>query len=199
MAKKSSHNLIWMDLEMTGLDVDKEVIIEIATLVTDQELNIIGEGPCLAIHQKDDILERMDEWNRTTHNASGLVQKVKSSNIFLQKAEQQTLEFVRKFCPSKTSPLCGNSIGQDRKFLEKYMPKLHGFLHYRNIDATTIKELVLRWYPDGPKPPKKSDAHTAKIDVHESLAELIFYRKHYFVQGLVGEEEPLLSARESQS
>ncbi len=181
MARKSSHNLIWIDMEMTGLDIEREVIIEIASLVTDRELNILEEGPCLAIHQDNIYLDRMDEWNRTTHHASGLVEKVKDSNISLAEAEKQTLDFVKQYCPAQTSPLCGNTVYQDRKFLNKYMKDLHGFLHYRNIDVTSIKELVLRWYPDGPRPPKKSDAHTADIDIRESLEELIFYRKHYFV------------------
>jgi len=177
----SPYNLVWMDLEMSGLDIEKEVIIEIATVITDGDLIILEDGPCLAIHQSDEILENMDEWNTRTHNASGLVDRVKHSKISAAEAEQTTLEFIRKYCPPKTSPLCGNSVGQDRKFLEKYMPELSDYLHYRNIDVTSVKELIRRWYPDGPKPPRKSDSHLASIDIRESLDELIFYRKHYFI------------------
>jgi len=181
--KKSSDNLVWMDLEMTGLDPDCEVIIEIATLVTDGQLNILAEGPCLAIHQSNEILSRMDEWNTTHHGASGLTQRVRESTISEGEAEQATIDFIKQFCPKGKSPLCGNSIAQDRRFLAKYMKKLHAFLHYRSIDVTTIKELVRRWYPNGPKFPKKSETHLASIDVRESLQELIFYRKHYFIEG----------------
>lgn len=191
--------MIWMDLEMSGLDVDREVIIEIATLVTDGDLNILEEGPSLVIHQPNTYLDRMDDWNRTTHNASGLVQKVKDSEISAEEAERQTLNFVKKYCHAQTSPLCGNSVAQDRKFLSKYMKNLHDFLHYRNVDVTTLKELILRWYPDGPKSPKKSDAHTALIDVRESLNELIFYRTHYFVSDTLSEHAVLTSSQEKRS
>jgi oligoribonuclease len=181
MNNKQCLNLVWMDLEMTGLDVDMEYVLEIATIVTDSELNILEEGPCLAIHHSDEVLNRMDEWNRTHHAASGLVQRSRESKITVTEAERQTLEFIKKYCPPNTSPLCGNSVGQDRKFLEKYMASLSKYLHYRSIDVTTIKELVRRWFPDGPKFPKKSEAHQALTDIRESLQELIFYRKHYFV------------------
>ncbi len=181
MDKKSSLNLVWMDLEMTGLDPDLEVIIEIATLVTDHDLNILAEGPCLAIHQSDEILTRMDDWNQKHHNASGLVERVRKSKITNEEASRQTLEFIKKYCPENTSPLCGNSIGQDRRFLDKYMKKLHDYLHYRSVDVTSVKELVKRWYPDGPKLSRKSDCHMALTDVKESLDELIFYRKEYFI------------------
>ena len=181
MDKKSSLNLVWMDLEMTGLDPDLEVIIEIATLVTDHDLNILAEGPCLAIHQSDEILTRMDDWNQKHHNASGLVERVRKSKITNEEASRQTLEFIKQYCPENTSPLCGNSIGQDRKFLDKYMKKLHNYLHYRSVDVTSVKELVKRWYPDGPKLSRKSDSHMALTDVKESLDELIFYRKEYFI------------------
>ncbi len=169
-----------MDLEMSGLDVKKEVIIEIATVVTDSELNVLEEGPCLALHQSNEILDNMDEWNTTHHTASGLIQRVKNSKVTEKEAERKTLEFIKKYCPVNASPLCGNSVGQDRKFLERYMPELHDYLHYRNIDVTSIKEVIRRWFPDGPMPPKKSEAHMALTDIRESLEELIFYRKHYF-------------------
>ena len=180
MNKQSELNLLWMDLEMTGLDPDIEVIIEIASLVTDHDLNILAEGPCLAIHQSDEILVRMDAWNQKHHNASGLVGRVWKSRITNEEASRQTLEFIKQYCPENTAPLCGNSITQDRKFLSKYMTELHDYLHYRSVDVTSIKELVRRWYPDGPKLPKKSESHMALIDVRESLSELIFYRKQYF-------------------
>lgn len=180
IVKVSQNNLVWMDMEMTGLDVSMEFILEIATLVTDGDLNILEEGPSLAIYQSDEVFNRMDEWNKTHHTASGLIQRAKESGVSVAEAERQTLEFIKKYCPPNSSPLCGNSVGQDRKFLEKYMSKLAGHLHYRNIDVTTIKEVVRRWYPDGPKFPKKSEIHLALIDVRESLQELIFYRKHYF-------------------
>ena len=170
-----------MDLEMTGLDVEKEVIIEVATLITDSELNVLEEGPCIAIHQRDEILDKMDDWNTKHHNASGLVKRVRESLIDQKEAEKRTLEFINKYSPKGTSPLCGNSINQDRKFLGKYMQDLHNHLHYRSIDVTSVKELVNRWYPDGPKFPKKSNEHMALTDIRESLKELIFYRQHYFI------------------
>ena len=180
MNKQSALNMVWMDLEMTGLDPDLEVIIEIASLVTDYDLNILAEGPCLAIHQNDEILARMDAWNQKHHNASGLVERVRKSKITNDEASRQTLEFIKQYCPENTAPLCGNSISQDRKFLCKYMNELHNYFHYRSVDVTSIKELVRRWYPNGPKLPRKSDSHMALTDVRESLSELIFYRKEYF-------------------
>ena len=180
MNKQSALNMVWMDLEMTGLDPDLEVIIEIASLVTDYDLNILAEGPCLAIRQSDEILARMDAWNQKHHNASGLVERVRKSKITNDEASRQTLEFIKQYCPENTAPLCGNSISQDRRFLCKYMDELHNYLHYRSVDVTSIKELVRRWYPNGPKLPRKSDSHMALTDVRESLSELIFYRKEYF-------------------
>ncbi len=186
--------MVWMDLEMTGLDPDKELIIEIATLVTDGELNILEEGPCLAIKQSNAILSRMDAWNTTTHQASGLTERVMASKISSRDAELATLDFIKQYCSPETSPLCGSSIGQDRRFLVKYMPELHDYLHYRSVDVTTVKELVKRWYPKGPNFPKKSGAHLASIDVRESLEELIFFREHYFVNGI-----PILTSNETTS
>jgi oligoribonuclease len=194
MSKQSPNNLVWMDLEMTGLDPDKELIIEIATLVTDSDLNTLEEGPCLAIKQSNAILSRMDAWNTTTHGASGLTNKVMQSTISNAEAEKATLDFIKQYCPPQTSPLCGNSIGQDRRFLIKYMPELHDYFHYRSIDVTSIKEVIKRWFPKGPKFPKKSSVHSADIDVRESLEELIFYRKHYFS---LNEEAVLTNPKDS--
>lgn len=181
MTQVHPDNLVWIDLEMTGLDYETESIIEIATIITDKHLNVLAEGPNLVIHQPDELLNRMDEWNTQHHTASGLVDRVRNSKIGLSEAERATLDFVKQFVPYKTSPLCGNSIHQDRKFLEKYMKELCDFLHYRTIDVTSIKEVVKRWYPNGPKVPKKSDAHLALIDIRESIDELAFYREHYFI------------------
>jgi oligoribonuclease len=181
MSSRNPKNLIWLDLEMTGLSVEKEAIIEIATIATDPELNILEEGPCLVVHQEDELLDKMDDWNMRHHGASGLIEKVKNSKISAEDAEAQTIEFVRRYGVENKTLLCGNTIGQDRKFLLKYMKKLHNFFHYRSVDVTSIKELVLRWYPDGPKLPKKNEAHQALIDIRESIDELKFYRKHYFV------------------
>lgn len=181
MGRKSSKNLVWLDLEMTGLDVETEVIIEIATIVTDGDLNVLEEGPAMAIHQDEAILSRMDDWNKKQHTGSGLRRRVKESRITVPEAEQATLKFIKKHCPPHAAPLCGNSISHDRKFLAKYMKTLHDYLHYRNIDVTSIKELIGRWYPNGAKLPKKSDLHLALTDVRESIEELKFYRKHYFI------------------
>ena len=189
MSLQNPNNLVWMDLEMTGLDPDKETIIEVATFITDGDLNILEEGPCLAIHQNDEILDRMDEWNQSHHSSSGLLQRVKDSKLSVANAEKITLDFISKYCPEKTSPLCGNSIGHDRRFIAKYMKTISSYLHYRSIDVTSIKELVNRWYPDGPKPPRKSEAHLASIDIRESLEELIFYRKHYFIHGALKSQD----------
>lgn len=172
--------LVWMDMEMSGLDPDTNVILEIATLVTDNELSIVAEGPSLAIHQPRELLDRMDDWNREHHTASGLSERVLASVVSTQEAERQTLEFVRRHCGARLSPLCGNSIYQDRRFLVRYMPRLEAYVHYRNIDVSTVKELVRRWYPDGPKPPEKKHAHLALDDIKESIEELRFYREHYF-------------------
>ena len=192
MSQQDPYNLVWMDLEMTGLEPDTEAIIEIATIITDSHLNIIEEGPALAVHQDDEILNRMDEWNQKTHSASGLIQKVKDSKITVEGAEKATLDFIKKYVPYKAAPLCGNSVGQDRRFLYKFMPKLSEYLHYRNVDVTSIKEVIRRWYPTGRKLPKKSDEHKALIDIQESIEELIFYRDHFFIEptSLVSELNP---------
>ena len=172
--------LVWMDLEMTGLDPDRDVILEIATLVTTANLDVVAEGPVLAIHQPEPVLGAMDDWNREHHGASGLVERVRASRLAVGDAEAQTLEFVRRHVAERTSPLCGNSIWQDRRFLARYMPALERYLHYRNVDVSTVKELVRRWYPDGPAPPEKKHAHLALDDIRESIDELRFYRTHMF-------------------
>lgn len=172
--------LVWMDLEMSGLDPDRNTILEIATIVTDGDLHIIAEGPVLAVHHPAALLDAMDDWNREHHGASGLSARVGSSSLSMQDAEQQSLDFVKRHCPERSSPLCGNSIHQDRRFLARYMPRLDAYLHYRNVDVSTIKELVRRWYPNGPQPPEKKHAHLALDDIRESIEELRFYRQHVF-------------------
>jgi oligoribonuclease len=175
----SKDNLVWMDLEMTGLDPEIDTILEIATIITDGDLNIIAEGPNIVVHQPDALLDGMDEWNTTHHGASGLTARVRASRITMAEAEQQTLDFIRQYVPERSSPLCGNSIHQDRRFLVPYMPELEAWVHYRNIDVSTIKELVLRWYP-GIKAPLKEAEHLALADIRESIAELAFYREKLF-------------------
>ncbi|MDQ6969575.1 MAG: oligoribonuclease [Mariprofundus sp.] len=175
----SKHNLVWMDLEMTGLDPDKETIIEIATIITDSEMNILAEGSSLVIHQPDSRLDAMDEWNTTHHGASGLTARVKKSQLGMREAEIQTLDFIKQYVPAGVSPLCGNSVHQDRRFLLPYMPELEAYLHYRNIDVSTIKELSRRWYPKM-RPPRKQAAHLALVDIRESIEELCWYRQHLF-------------------
>lgn len=180
MKKPSKHNLVWMDLEMTGLDPEKEGIIEMATIITDGELNILEEGPNLVIHQPLKLLRGMDEWNRNQHGKSGLTELVKKSKVTVAAAERQTLRFIKKYCVEGKSPLCGNSIHHDRRFLIRYMPKLNAYLHYRHLDVSTVKGLVNLWYPKNKNLPKKGDAHRALDDARESIRELIFFRKHYF-------------------
>ncbi|SFX60203.1 oligoribonuclease [Marinospirillum alkaliphilum] len=172
-------NLIWIDLEMTGLDPVKERIIEIATIVTDSELNIIEEGPVMAIHQPDSLLDAMDEWCTRTHGASGLTQRVKESLISTAEAETRTLEFLQRHVKAGASPMCGNSVHQDRRFLQQEMPALEVFFHYRNLDVSTLKELAKRWHPELPKKFKKTGTHLALDDIRESIAELRFYREEF--------------------
>lgn len=179
---KYSEHLVWIDLEMTGLDPDQDTILEIATIVTDSQLNIVAEGPNLAIYQEEDLLDAMDDWNTKHHTQSGLVDRVLDSSIDMSDAEDQTLQFIMEFVAVKSAPLCGNSIHQDRRFLRKYMPRLHDYLHYRNIDVSSIKELVKRWYPEDRQPPRKRNTHQALDDIRESIEELIYYREHIFVQ-----------------
>jgi oligoribonuclease len=175
----SKDNLVWMDLEMTGLDPETNTMLEIATIITDGNLNIIAEGPNIVIHQPDAILDGMDEWCTTHHRDSDLTAKVRASRVAMTEAEQQTLNFIRRYVPECTSPLCGNSIHQDRRFLVPYMPELEAWMHYRNIDVSTIKELARRWYPDIEAPVKEAE-HLALADIRESIAELAFYREKLF-------------------
>jgi oligoribonuclease len=162
-------HLVWIDLEMTGLDPETCTIIEIATVVTNSRLETVAIGPNIAIHQPDALLDAMDDWNTTHHTASGLVQRVKNSHLSLLEAEDLTLEFLMRHAARGESPLCGNSIGQDRRFLLRYMPRVHDFLHYRNIDVSTLKELVRRWYPSDFQPPAKAGNHLALDDILESI------------------------------
>ncbi len=179
LLKKSDQNLVWLDCEMTGLDPDKERIIEIAVIVTGPQLTPRIEGPVLAIHQSDELLGQMDNWNKGTHGRSGLIDKVKASSVSELDAETQILSFLAHYLPKGSSPLCGNSISQDRRFLVKYMPRLDAFLHYRNIDVSTFKELAKRWRPEVYSAFKKRQSHTALADVHESIDELEHYREHF--------------------
>lgn len=172
--------LVWIDLEMTGLDPEKERIIEMATIITDSDLNLVAEGPVIAVHQPDSLLDAMDEWCTNTHGASGLTKRVKESTISEAQAEQQTLEFLQQYLEPGKSPLCGNSIGQDRRFLVKYMPQLESFFHYRNLDVSTIKELARRWRPDVLAGVKKQGSHLALDDIRDSINELRHYRETFF-------------------
>lgn len=172
-------NLIWIDLEMTGLNPDNHVIIEIATIVTDSQLNILAEGPTFAIHQPDAELAKMDEWCTNQHGKSGLTERVRNSTISLRDAELQTIEFLRQYVPAGVSPICGNSIGQDRRFLVRQMPELEAYFNYRNIDVTTLKELAKRWKPEALKGFSKKDSHLALDDIRDSIGELQHYRKTF--------------------
>jgi oligoribonuclease len=169
-----------MDLEMSGLDPEKERILEIATIITDSSLNIVEEGPVVCIKQDQRLIDAMDDWNTTHHNDSGLVERISKEGVSEARAEQLTLEFLRQHVEAGVSPLCGNSVGQDRRFLVKYMPELETFLHYRNLDVSTVKELCVRWRPDLAGGVKKKNAHRALEDIRESIDELRFYRDNFF-------------------
>lgn len=173
----NTNNLIWVDLEMTGLDTFNDVIIEIATVITDKDLNKLAEGPVIAIHQPDSVLDAMDEWNQTHHGGSGLVKRIKESHYSVQQAEAETIEFLRQYVPQGASPMCGNSICQDRRFMARLMPELEDYFHYRNLDVSTLKELAARWKPEVLDQFEKKGAHLALDDILESIEELQFYRQ----------------------
>ena len=174
-------NLIWIDLEMTGLRTDTDSIIEIATVVTDAQLNVLAEGPVFAIQTPETMLAAMDEWNTRQHGASGLVARIRASGVALATAEERTLEFLRQWVPGGISPMCGNSICQDRRFLARQMPQLERYFHYRNLDVSTVKELARRWAPQLVKDFSKQASHLALADIHDSIRELQFYRRQLFV------------------
>ena len=176
---QDSNNLIWIDLEMTGLNPDADCIIEIATIVTDSVLNVLAEGPVHAIHQSEEVLSAMDEWNTTQHGRSGLIERVRHSTVDEEEAQRCTLEFVRRYVPQGKSPMCGNSICQDRRFLYRCMPELERHFHYRNLDVSTLKELAKRWKPDIAQGIKKHGKHEALADIYESISEMKHYREHF--------------------
>lgn len=179
---KKKENLVWIDLEMTGLDTEVDTILEIATIITDGGLTILEEGPSLVIHQPDYVLDAMGEWVKDTHGKSGLTQAVKDSKVTLEQAELETLTFIQKYCQQKKGVLCGNSVWQDRNFLARYMPRITDYLHYRLVDVTSVKELLYRWYPGSPHLSfKKQDMHRALPDIFESIEELRHYRKYFFI------------------
>ncbi|HEY0201089.1 MAG TPA: oligoribonuclease [Burkholderiaceae bacterium] len=179
---KSDQNLVWLDCEMTGLDPEVDRLLEIAVIVTGPELTPCIESPVFVIHQPDALLDKMDAWNKGTHGRSGLIDKVKASTVDEAEAERQLVAFIGQYVPKGASPMCGNTIGQDRRFLVKYMPKLEAFFHYRNLDVSTLKELAKRWKPAIYNGFKKAQKHTALADVHESIDEMAYYREHFLVK-----------------
>ena len=176
----NADHLIWVDLEMTGLEPDHDTIIEIATIVTDSDLNVIAEGPVFAIHQSAETMAGMDEWNTNQHGGSGLTQRVLDSDVSMEQAEAETIAWLEQYVEAGKSPMCGNSIGQDRRFMVKYMPKLEAFFHYRNLDVSSVKELARRWRPDVLAGVKKNGSHLALDDIRDSIAELQHYRETFF-------------------
>ena len=178
-ARPNEFNLIWVDMEMTGLDPDTDKIIEVAVVVTDANLNVLAEGPVFAIHQSDQVLDGMDAWNKGTHGRSGLIDRVKASTMTEVDAEEALIDFLRHFVPKGKSPMCGNTICQDRRFMARGMPKLEAFFHYRNLDVSTLKELCRRWKPEIASGFKKHQKHTALADIMESIEELCYYREHF--------------------
>lgn len=168
--------LVWLDMEMTGLDPDTDHIIEVAMIVTDAQLNLIDESPVVVVHQPDSVLDAMDEWNKSTHGRSGLIERIKASTISEAQAEQRLLEWMKEYVPARTSPMCGNTICQDRRFMARWMPQLEAYFHYRNLDVSTLKELARRWHPEVFKGVQKRGAHTALADILESIEELKHYR-----------------------
>jgi oligoribonuclease len=177
--RSNDMNLVWIDMEMTGLDPDNDRIIEVAAVVTDPDLNVLAEGPVFAIHQSDETLDKMDAWNKGTHGRSGLIDRVKASTIDEAQAEEQLIAFLKQWVPANKSPMCGNSICQDRRFMARGMPKLENFFHYRNLDVSTLKELCRRWKPELASGFKKAQKHTALADIIESIEELKYYREHF--------------------
>jgi len=180
MSQISDNNLVWLDLEMTGLNPNKDRIIEIATVVTNSHLDILAEGPVFAIHQSDELLDGMDDWNTEHHNQSGLVDRVKNSNVTEAEAEAKTVKFIKQYLPEGKSPMCGNSIHQDRRFLVNYMPTLEAFFHYRNLDVSTVKILAQLWAPNIATGVAKVSEHVALQDIRDSIDELQYYREHFF-------------------
>jgi oligoribonuclease len=179
MMSSSDDNLIWLDMEMSGLNTETDKVLEVATVVTDPNLNIIAEGPVIVIHQSDEILNAMDAWNQSTHSKSGLIEKVKRSSFDEAYAEETTIEFLKKHIAPNKSPMCGNSICQDRRFMAKHMPSLENYFHYRNLDVSVFKELSRRWSPSLYQGFKKSSKHEALSDIYESIEELKYYREHF--------------------
>ena len=178
-ARPNEMNLVWVDMEMTGLEPDTDRIIEVAVVVTDMHLNLLAEGPVFVIHQSDETLNKMDAWNKGTHGRSGLIDKVKASTVTEAQAEAELIAFLKKYVPAGKSPMCGNSISQDRRFMFRYMPRLEEFFHYRNLDVSTLKELCKRWQPEVYKGFQKKNPHEALADIYESIAELKYYRANF--------------------
>lgn len=176
---QDSTRLIWLDMEMTGLSPDADRIIEVAVVITDAQLNTVAESPVLVVHQTDAVLDAMDNWNKGTHGKSGLIDKVKASDMNEAAAEKKMVNFIKKYVPAKASPMCGNSICQDRRFLARHMPRLEAFFHYRNLDVSTLKELVRRWKPEIAEGFTKHNKHEALADIYESIDELKYYREHF--------------------
>ncbi|MFC6438743.1 oligoribonuclease [Bowmanella sp. JS7-9] len=176
----NNRNLVWIDMEMTGLDPDTDKVLEIASIVTDSDLNILAEGPVIAVHQPDSVLDGMDEWCTRTHGESGLTQRCRDSQVSVDDATRMTIEFLQHWVDAGKSPLCGNSIGQDRRFLVRHMPELEAYFHYRNVDVSSVKELVRRWKPELLDGFSKKNVHLALDDIRESIAELVYYRQHVF-------------------
>jgi len=179
--ENNNHNLIWIDMEMTGLDPDNDRIIELAVVITDGQLNTIAESPVLVVSQTNAVLDGMDKWNQSTHGKSGLIDKVKASQLSETDAESQMIAFLQQHVPSRTSPMCGNSICQDRRFMARWMPQLEAYFHYRNLDVSTFKELVKRWKPEIAAGLKKEGKHEALADIYDSINELKYYREHFIV------------------
>ena len=179
MAQVNNNNLIWIDMEMSGLIPDSDRILEVALVVTDSQLNVVAEAPVLAVHQSDSILDNMDKWNKSTHAKSGLIDKVKASKLNEDEVEKDMIAFLLKYVPLNISPMCGNTICQDRRFLARTMPKLEAYFHYRNLDVSTLKELVKRWKPDILAGLTKQGKHEALADIYDSIAELKYYREHF--------------------